>query len=119
MGYKMFASIGHSSHQGEVYLRKKMGVDKDGDQKDDLDGGTSEEEITDAKAFEKGVDWFTEVFFFYGVLFGICWWEFKKFNQSQKNQRARLSNLEENTEKILEKLEKVNERENVQKKDLQ
>ena len=74
--------------------------------------------ITDDTAFNLGIDWFTEIVFFYGVLVGICWWEFKKFNQSQKNARQRITNLEDNTEKILEKLQAVNDRHNVTKKDL-
>ena len=69
--------------------------------------------INSNTAFMKGIDWFTEIFFFYGILVSICWWEFKKFNKSQQRSRARLANLEENTEKIIEKLERVNERENV------
>ena len=40
--------------------------------------------ISDDKAFLVGIDWFTEIFFFYGLLFGICWWEFKKFAASQR-----------------------------------
>ena len=38
--------------------------------------------INSDTAFSKGIDWCTEIVFFYGVLCGICWWEFKKFNQS-------------------------------------
>ena len=34
--------------------------------------------ISDERAFIKGIEWFTEIVFFYGVLVGICYWEFNK-----------------------------------------
>ena len=56
--------------------------------------------INSNTAFMKGIDWFTEIVFFYGILFGICWWEFKKYNKSQKNQNDRLASLEYNNERL-------------------
>ena len=38
--------------------------------------------------------------FFYGVLFGICWWEFRKYNKSQKNQNERLASLEYSNQRL-------------------
>ena len=35
-------------------------------------------DIHESIAFAKGVEWFTEIFFFYGVLFLITWYELKK-----------------------------------------
>ena len=57
-----------------------------------------------------GIDWFTEIFFFYGTLCGICWWEFNKFVESQRKLRLRLTQLEGNTEEILSSLARVKER---------
>ncbi len=34
--------------------------------------------IHESVAFSKGVEWFTELVFFYGVLFIITWYELKK-----------------------------------------
>ena len=35
--------------------------------------------ISQEQAFNSGIDWFTEIVCFYGVLLGVCYWEFKKF----------------------------------------
>ena len=72
---------------------------------EELGGG-----ITDDTAFTKGIDWFTEIVFFYGILVSICYWEFRKFNASQRASRQRIANLEENSEQILEKLQTVSDR---------
>ena len=34
--------------------------------------------IHESVAFAKGVEWFTEIFFFYGILFGITFYELRK-----------------------------------------
>lgn len=75
--------------------------------------------ITDEKAFNVGIDWFTEIVFFYGILFGICWWEFRKFAASQKNINLRIKNLEDNSEKILATLSTVKDRQAVTRKDME
>ena len=74
------------------------------------DNNQLEAGITDDKAFNVGIDWFTEIVFFYGILFGICYWEFKKFANSQRNINLRIKNLEYNSEKILETLTTVKDR---------
>ena len=38
--------------------------------------------LPDQVAFNMGIDWFTEIFFFYGTLCLVCWWEFNKFVES-------------------------------------
>jgi hypothetical protein len=35
-------------------------------------------ELHESIAFTKGVEWFTEIIFFYGVLFLITWYELRK-----------------------------------------
>ena len=72
MGHKFFAAFGHGTHKVEQFL-KNAGTDKE-----DKDG-EKVVELTDDQAFNTGVDWFSEIVFFYGVLLGVCYWEFKKF----------------------------------------
>ena len=43
-------------------------------------------------AFNKGVDWFTEIIFFYGIMFGIVFYE---MNKSLKSSRAIQKHLDE------------------------
>ena len=63
------------------------------------------EPISANAAFLKGIDWTTEIVFFYGVLLGICWWEFKKVSQNQAKQRARIATMEKNVFELMDSLE--------------
>ena len=49
-------------------------------------------------AFNKGVDWFTEVVFFYGFLFGVSVYEMRKSLISSKKTQDRLNSCVEKTE---------------------
>ena len=75
--------------------------------------------ITDEKAFDVGIDWFTEIVFFYGILFGLCYYEFKKFAASQRNINLRIKNLEGNSEKILETITLVKDRQTMTRSDME
>ncbi len=44
-------------------------------------------EIHESIAFAKGVEWFTEIFFFYGVLFLITWYELRKAIEQSTNTK--------------------------------
>jgi hypothetical protein len=46
-------------------------------------------------AFHKGVEWFTELFFFYGVLFSLAGWEMHKWEKDGAKQRAFLASLQQ------------------------
>ena len=48
-------------------------------------------------AFNKGVEWFTELLFFYGVLFVITAYEFKKADIASQEQKVKLTNLTDST----------------------
>lgn len=50
--------------------------------------------MTDDAAFNKGVDWFTEIVFFYGVLFGIAFYELNAATNKSRNQENLLNKLE-------------------------
>jgi hypothetical protein len=39
--------------------------------------------IPEKVAFEKGIDWFIEIFFFYGVLFALTFYEINKAEQAK------------------------------------
>lgn len=53
--------------------------------------------ISEEKAFETGVEWFTEVVFFYGTLLGIAYYEYRKYAKGQQKLQKRLRALEDNT----------------------
>ena len=50
-------------------------------------------------AFNKGVDWFTEIVFFYGFLFGVSVYEMRKSIASSKRTQDRLNTCVEKTER--------------------
>ena len=104
MGFQFFSQLGYGTHRIETMIKNAGKQDKKekGDQVHPDD--KTENMISDEQAFNMGIDWFTEIVFFYGILFAICWWEFKKFAASQKNINLRIKNLEDNSEKILELL---------------
>ncbi len=48
-------------------------------------------------AFGKGVEWFTELVFFYGVLFVITAYEFKKADVASTEQKHKITSLTDST----------------------
>jgi hypothetical protein len=46
-------------------------------------------------AFNKGVEWFTEFFFFYGILLSLALWEMHNWEKSSAKQRAFLASLQQ------------------------
>lgn len=56
-------------------------------------------------AFNKGVDWFTEIFFFYGLLFGIVFYEVAAGHNKAVAQAKHMKELEEATKISRRKLE--------------
>ena len=54
------------------------------DDADDAKDKKPDPGISQEQAFNSGIDWFTEIVCFYGVLLGVCYWEFKKFQAGQR-----------------------------------
>ena len=48
-------------------------------------------ELPDQAAFRKGVEWFTEIVFFYGICFGIVFYEIGKNMKAAKVMQNRVS----------------------------
>ena len=59
-------------------------------------------------AFNKGVDWFTEIVFFYGILFGIVFYEMIEAQKKSAKQAKTLKELESSTTTSKTKLEQMN-----------
>ena len=111
--FKFFSTIGHGTNKVDLFLKN---AGKDDEEKAQQKKDST---ISDEKAFIIGIDWFTEIFFFYGTLLGVCYWEFKKFAASQKQINIRIKNLEDNSEQIMESLSRVKDRQTVTRKDLE
>eukprot|EP00354_Favella_ehrenbergii_P002078 CAMPEP_0170472578 /NCGR_PEP_ID=MMETSP0123-20130129/14597_1 /TAXON_ID=182087 /ORGANISM="Favella ehrenbergii, Strain Fehren 1" /LENGTH=128 /DNA_ID=CAMNT_0010740965 /DNA_START=47 /DNA_END=433 /DNA_ORIENTATION=- len=105
MGFQFFSALGYGTHKVETILKNagKESSDKDGESAEDAG-------ISDEQAFNAGVDWFSEIVFFYGILLGVCYWEFKKFAASQRKLNQRIKDLEDNSEQIMEAVGRVKDR---------
>ena len=109
MGFHFFAGIGHGTHKVETMMNNAGKEQEIEQQEEEKDGKkvTKPKGLSEMQAFNVGIDWFTEIFFFYGILLGVCYWEFNKYVEAQKKLKLRIDNLEENGEKILESLQRI------------
>ena len=57
-------------------------------------GLTQIPDLAEAVAFTKGIEWFTEVFFFYGILAVFAIYEIDKFERSHRSQQNTIEGLE-------------------------
>ena len=70
--YKFFVEFGQKSNRFEIKLNRVLLGTK---------SLVQIQNIHDSIAFTKGVEWFTEIFLFYGVLFLITWYELHKMSR--------------------------------------
>jgi hypothetical protein len=54
---------------------------------------TEFKQLQPGEAFEKGVEWFTEVVFFYGLLFLITWYELDRHEKAKNLSIEAISRL--------------------------
>ena len=83
-GFRFFVYFGNQANHFEVKLNRW------------LIGSKGLGEIPDLHmdlAFNKGIDWFVEVFFFYGILFSIAGYEMWKADVASKKQKITIDNL--------------------------
>lgn len=76
-GFRFFVWFGNRANAYEIKMNRWMIGSK---------GLGSIAEMQKDLAFHKGVDWFAEIFFFYGVLFSIVGYEMWKAQISSKKQ---------------------------------
>ena len=65
--------FGQNAHKFEIFLNRKI-VNGAGQPQIDF----YIKPLSDEAAFNKGIDYFVEIVFFYGLLIGIAVWELKK-----------------------------------------
>ena len=57
-----------------------------------------------------GVQWWSELFIFYGILTFIACWEIRRFNNMAKAKRKRISDLETTHDVVMGEIDKLEER---------
>lgn len=93
-----FVRIGNGFNRFEVTMNRIIIQQK---------GLGSIKALQDDAAFNKGVDWFTEIVFFYGVLFGIAFYELAAAHKKSVAQAKLLKDMEVSTKSTRTKLEQM------------
>lgn len=75
--HRFIGYCGQKAHVFEIHLNRKI---VNNNQKLDF----YIKPLSEEAAFNKGVEYFVEVFFFYGVLIGIAVWEIKRSTDSSE-----------------------------------
>ncbi len=84
--HKFITLFGQQAHRFEIYLNRKV---VNNTQKLDF----YVKPLSDEAAFNKGVEYFVEVFFFYGVLMAIAVYEVDKSHKSSEKLKKDLKEL--------------------------
>lgn len=84
--HRFITYFGQKAHFFEVYLNRRV-----------VNNETNLEfyvkPLSDEAAFNKGVDYFVEIMFFYGILMAIAVYEVKKSAESSEKQKRELQRL--------------------------
>ena len=85
--HRFIARCGQGAHRFEIYLNRRVAA-----------GETNKVDfyikpLSDEAAFNKGVDYFVEVVFFYGVLISLAIWEISKSQESSDRLKKQLKDL--------------------------
>jgi hypothetical protein len=84
-------SFGQSIHIYEVKLNRYISKEEHKLDKEDDDEEAPEEiklyikPLSKNNAFSKGVEWFSEIFFFYGILMGLAVYEINKAQKASNS----------------------------------
>ena len=84
--HRFIGSCGQYAHRFEIHMNRKI-----------VNNNTKLDfyikPLSDEAAFNKGVEYFVEVVFFYGILIGIAIWEVKKAAESSEKLKLDMKNL--------------------------
>ncbi len=83
-GYRFFKEFGQYANVFEIKLNRAMIGAK---------GLSTIQRLDDDIAFNKGVEWFTEVFIFYGILIAIAGYEINKSVASAQKTKQNIQEL--------------------------
>lgn len=84
--HRFIGYCGQKAHYFEIYLNRRIATTG---QKLDF----YVKPLSDEAAFNKGVEYFVEIVFFYSVLITIAIWEVKKSHDSSEKLKATLKDI--------------------------
>ncbi len=86
--HRFIGTCGQYAHRFEIHLNRKI-VNNGASQKLDF----YIKPLSDEAAFNKGVEYFVEVVFFYGILIAIAVWEVKKGADASEKLKKEIKSL--------------------------
>ena len=89
MTHRFIGRCGQAAHRFEIYLNRKIVNTGGGAEKLDF----YIKPLSDEAAFNKGIDYFVEVVFFYGVLISLAIFEVKRAQDASDKLKATISEL--------------------------
>ena len=84
--HRFIEYCGQKAHYFEVYLNRKVAMENKA-------LAFYVKPLSNEAAFNKGVDYFVEMVFFYGILMGIAIYEVKRSADSSEKQKQEISRL--------------------------
>ena len=96
--YQFFVQFGQVSNRFEVSLNRVIIQQK---------GLGEVKSLLPEVAFNKGIDYFTEILFFYGVLFGISFYQIDQSIKSSKRSKKKLKEIDRKAKKDSTEIEKI------------
>ena len=93
---KYLIHFGQTAHYYEIRVNNYINKEEDKVEKDWQDDENEEEKeeikvfikpLSSTKAFNKGVEWFSEIFFFYGILLTIAYFELVKSQKAAASEK--------------------------------
>ena len=94
----MFMRCGQFAHVWEIKLNRlivRQEEAKDNEVVDDQEKNLYIKPLNSDASFNKGVEYFSEIVFFYGVLFTIALYEIKKSHESTEAQKKKIEIYDE------------------------
>ena len=104
-GFMFFRGFGYYCHTGEATMNKFLRTENASE-----DGKIVDVLPSDRELFKIGVEWWSEIFIFYGLLSAIAVWEIGKFAKKSQIQQQRVVNLETDHKHFAKKLLAVEDR---------
>ena len=88
--HRFIGRCGQAAHKFEIYLNRKIVNAGSGSEKLDF----YIKPLSDDAAFNKGIDYFVEVVFFYGVLISLAIFELKRAQDASDRLKAQIGDLQ-------------------------
>ena len=77
LGFMFFRGFGNGCHQSNLAMNRVLSQGQPGAKSEQT--SAQENSLNNRELFKLGVEWWSEIFIFYGILTTIAYWEISKF----------------------------------------